>query len=136
MRKSLLSLFQRWTLKRKRYFYEGEGGFVDIMSIDEVNENDWPQVSSSFSLADDAQDLEAKYKAAMEAPELEDPISKKISQFYKDILKIQKLQNAGLQSSIKSLRNELEATRDKQEDINGCKTSPYDFSTDFGQAQK
>ena len=44
----------------------------------------------------------------------EDPISRKIVQFYKDTLKIQQLQNAGLQSSIKSLKNELEATRDKQ----------------------
>ena len=42
------------------------------------------------------------------------PSSRKIAQFYKDTLKIQQLQNAGLQSSIKSLRNELEATRDKQ----------------------
>ena len=100
--------------EEERDFYEGEGGFVDSMSTYEDNENDWPQDSSSFSLADDAQDLEAKYKASMEAPEPEDPISKKIAQFYKDTLKIQKLQNAGLQSSIKSLRNEFEATRDKK----------------------
>ena len=100
--------------EEERDLYEGEGGFVDIMSTYEVIENDWPQVSSFFSLADAAQDLEANYKASMEAPEPEDPISRKISQFYKDTLKIQKLQNAGLQSSIKSLRNELEATRDNQ----------------------
>ena len=77
--------------EEERDFYEGEGGCGDNMSTYEVNENDWPQVSSSFSLADAAQDLEAKYKATMEAPDPEDPISKKIAQFYKDILKIQKL---------------------------------------------
>ena len=44
----------------------------------------------------------------------EDPISRKVAQFYKDTLKIQQLQNAGPQSFIKSLKNELEATRDKQ----------------------
>ena len=71
-------------------------------------------MSSSFSLTDASADLEAKYKAAMAAPEPEDPISRKIVQLYKDTLKIQQLQNAGLQSSIKSLKNELEATRDKQ----------------------
>ena len=71
-------------------------------------------MSSFFSLADASADLDAKYKAAMAIPEHEDPISRKIAQFYKDTLKIQQLQNAGLQSSIKSLRNELEATRDKQ----------------------
>ena len=76
--------------------------------------NDWPQVSSSFSLADAAKDSEAKYKAAMEEPEPEDPISRKIAQFYKDTLKIQKLQNVGLQSTIKSLRDELDSTKDKQ----------------------
>ena len=101
---SLISILELDS-EEERDIYEGEGGSVDSMSTDEVNENDWPQVSSSFSLADDAQDLEAKYKAAMEAPEPEDPISRKIAQFYKDTLKIQKLQNAGLQSSIKSLRN-------------------------------
>ena len=84
------------------------------MSTYEVNEDEWPQVSSPFSLADASADLKAKYKATMEAPEPEDPISKKIAQFYKDTLKIQQLQNAGLQSSIKSLRNKLEATRDKK----------------------
>ena len=87
---------------------------MDNMSTDEVNEDEWPQVSSSFSLEDASADLEAKYETAMEAPEPEDPINRKIAQFYKDTLKIQKLENAGLQSSIKSLRNELEATRDKQ----------------------
>ena len=100
--------------EEERDYYEGEGGSVDNMSTDEVNEDEWPQVSSSFSLADASADLEAKYKAAMAAPVPEDPISRKIAQFYKDTLKIQQLQNAGLQSSIKSLRNELEATRDKQ----------------------
>ena len=65
-------------------------------------------------MEDASTDLEAKYKAAMEAQEPKNPISRKIAQFYKDTLKIQKLQNAGLQSSIKNLRNELEATRDKQ----------------------
>ena len=84
------------------------------MSTDEANKDDWPQVSSSFSLADASAYMEAKYKAVMEAPEPEDPISRKIAQFYKDTLKIQKLQNAGLQASIKSLRNELDSTRDKQ----------------------
>ena len=53
--------------EEERDFYEGEGGFVDIMSTDEVNEDEWPQVSSSFSLADASADLEAKYKAAMAA---------------------------------------------------------------------
>ena len=96
-----------------RIFYEGEGGSVDSMSTYEANEDDWPQVSSS-SLADASADLEAKYKAVMEAPEPKDPISNKIAQFYQDTLKIQKLQNAGLQASIKSLSNELKATRDKQ----------------------
>ena len=100
--------------EEKRDFYAGEGGSADSMSTDEVNEDEWPQVSSSFSLADASVDLKAKYKAAMEAPEPEDPISRKIAQFYKDTLKIQQLQNAGLQSSIKSLRNELEATMNKQ----------------------
>ena len=100
--------------EEERDFYEGEGGSVDSMSTYEVNKDEWPRVSSTFSLADAFADLKAKYKAAMEAPEPEDPISRKISQFYKDTLKIQQLQNAGLQSSIKSLRNELEATRDKK----------------------
>ena len=95
-------------------FYEGEGGSLDSMSTDEVNENDWPQVSSSFSLADAAKDLEAKYKAAMEEQEPDDPISRKIAQFYKDTLKIQKLHNAGLQSTLKNLWDELDSTRDKQ----------------------
>ena len=87
--------------EEERDYYEGEGGSVDNMSIDEVNEDEWPQVSSSFSLADASANLEAKYKAAMAAPVPEDPISRKIAQFYKDTLKIQQLQNAGLQSSIK-----------------------------------
>ena len=100
--------------EEKRDFYESEGGSVDSMSTDEANEDDWPQVSSSFSLVDASADLEAKYEAAMEAPDPEDPINRKIAQFYKDILKIQKLQNAGLQASIKILRNELDSTRDKQ----------------------
>ena len=98
----------------KRDYYEGEEGSVDSMSTYEVNEDKWPQVSSFFSLADASVDLEAKYKAAMAAPEPEDPINRIIAQFYKDILKIQQLQNASLQSSVKSLRNELEATMDKQ----------------------
>ena len=59
----------------------------------------------------------------------EDPISRKVAQFYKDTLKIQQLQNAGLQSSIKSLKNELEATRDKQRAEMDNKTSPYDLQT-------
>ena len=44
----------------------------------------------------------------------EDPISRKIAQFYKDALKIQKLENAGLQSTIKNLGDELDSTWDKQ----------------------
>ena len=84
------------------------------MSTDEVNEDDWPQVSSSYSLADASADLKAKYLAAIESPMPEDPINRKVAQFYKDTLKIQQLQNVGLQSSIKSLKSELEATRDKQ----------------------
>ena len=54
--------------EEERDYYEGEGSSVDIMSTDELNENDWPQVPSSFSLADVAEDLEAKYKAEMERP--------------------------------------------------------------------
>ena len=100
--------------EKERDYNEGEGGSVDSMSIDEVNEDEWPHVSSSFSLADVSAYLEVKYEAAMATPVPEDPISRKIAQFYKDTLKIQHLQNVGLQSSIKSLRNELEATRDKQ----------------------
>ena len=87
-----------------RGFYAGEGGSVDSMSVDEVNEVDWPQVSSSYSLVDASADLKAKYQAAMEAPVPEDPISRIVAQFYKDTLKIQQLQNAGLQSSIKILK--------------------------------
>ena len=60
----------------------------------------------------------------MEAHVPEDPISRKVAQFYKDTLKIQQLQNVGLQSSIKSLKNELEATRDKQRAEMDNKTSP------------
>ena len=99
--------------EEERDFYEGEGGSVDSMSTDEVNEDEWPQVLSSFSLADASTDLEAKYKGPMAAPEPEDPISRKIVQFYKDTFKIQQLQSDGLESSIKSMKNELEATRDK-----------------------
>ena len=77
--------------------------------------NEWPQVLSSFSLADASADLEAKYKASMASPEPEDPISRKIAQFYKDTLKISTTSDMLVFSpSIKSLRNKLEATRDKQ----------------------
>ena len=61
-------------------------------------------MSSSYSLVDASADLKAKYQAAMEAPVPKDPISTIVAQFYKDTLKIQQLQNVGLQSSIKSLK--------------------------------
>ena len=67
--------------EEKRDYYEGEGDSVDNMSTNEVNEDEWPQVSSSFCLADASADLEAKYKAAMAAPVPEDPISKKLLNF-------------------------------------------------------
>ena len=63
--------------EEERDFYEGEGGSVDSMSTDEVNEDDWPQVSSSYSLVDASADLKAKYQAAMEAPVPEDPNQQK-----------------------------------------------------------
>ena len=40
--------------EEERDYYEGEGGSVDSMSTYEVNENEWPQVSRSFSLEDAA----------------------------------------------------------------------------------
>ena len=43
--------------EEERDFYAGEGGSVDNMSTDEVNEDDWPQVSSSYSLEDASADL-------------------------------------------------------------------------------
>ena len=82
--------------EEERDFYAGEGGSIDNMSTDEINEDDWPQVLSFYSLADASADLKAKYQATMEAPVPEDPISRKVAQFYKDTLKIQHLQNAGL----------------------------------------
>ena len=51
----------------------------------------------------------------MEEQEPEDPIQRKIVQYYSDTLKLQKMQNDGLQSTIKSLREELDDTRSKQE---------------------
>ena len=77
--------------EEERDFYAEEGGSEASMSTDEVNEDDWPQMSSSYSLEDASADLEAKYKVAMAAPTPEDPISRKIVQFYKDTLKIQQL---------------------------------------------
>ena len=49
----------------------------------------------------------------MEEQEPEDTIQRKISQYYRDILKLQKMQNVGLQSTIKSLREELDNTKSK-----------------------
>ena len=51
----------------------------------------------------------------MEEHEPEDPIKKKIAQYYRDTLKLQKMQNADLQSTIKSLREELDNIKSKQE---------------------
>ena len=96
-------------------YYAGEGGSVDSMSTDAEADNEWLQVPSTFSREDDARELRAKYKAAMEEQEPEDPIQKKVSRYYRNTLKLQKMQNAGLQSTIKSLREELDDTRSKQE---------------------
>ena len=85
------------------------------MSTDAEAEDEWLQVPSTFSLEDAAKELRAKYKAAMEEQEPEDPIQRKIAQYYRETLKLQKMQNAGLQSTIKSLRDELDDTRSKQE---------------------
>ena len=51
----------------------------------------------------------------MAEPELEDPVQKKISQFYRETLKMQKIQNVGLMSTIKTLKDEMESTASKQE---------------------
>ena len=67
--------------EKEKDFYVGEGGSVDSMSTDEVNEDDWPQVSSSYSLAEASTDLKAKYQAAIEAPVPEDPINRKVLNF-------------------------------------------------------
>ena len=75
-------------------FYSGEGGSVDSMSTDVGDDDEWLQVPSSFSLENTIEDLKSKYKAAMAAQEPEDPIQKKIAQFYRETLKMQKMQNA------------------------------------------
>ena len=71
-------------------------------------------MSSSFSLEDAVEDLKSKYKAAMEEQEPEDPTQRKIAQFYRETLKMQKMQNVGLISAVKSLRDEMENTKSKQ----------------------
>ena len=43
------------------------------MSTDDEAEDEWLQVPSTFSLEDAANELRAKYKAAMEEQEPEDP---------------------------------------------------------------
>ena len=65
-----------------------------------------------------------KYKAAMEEQEPEDPMQKKIVQYYRDILKLQKMLNAGLQSTIRSLKEELDDTMSKQEAALNVKLPP------------
>ena len=66
-------------------------------------------------LKDAVEDLMSKYKATMEEQEPEDPIQKKIAQFYRETLKMQKMQNVGLISTVKSLREEMDNTKLKQE---------------------
>ena len=58
--------------------------------------------------------------------EPEDPIQKKITQFYRETLKMQKMQNVGLISTVKSLREEMENTRSKQENYYRCQNSTND----------
>ena len=58
----------------------------------------------NFLLKMPAEDLRSKYKAAMAEPEPEDPVQKKIAQLYRETLKMQKMQNAGLLSTIKALK--------------------------------
>ena len=95
-------------------YYAGEGEFVDSMSTDGAADDEWLQVPSEFSLEDAAEDLRSKYKAAMAEPGPEDPVQKKISQFYRETLKMQKMQNVGLLSTIKALKDGLESTTSKQ----------------------
>ena len=64
------------------------------MSTDVGADDEWLQVPSSFSLEDATEDLKSEYEAAMAEPEPEDPIQKKIAQFYRETLKMQKMQNA------------------------------------------
>ena len=45
----------------------------------------------------------------MEEAEHEDPIQRKIAQFYRETLKMQKMQSVGLISVIKYLKNEMES---------------------------
>ena len=89
-------------------YYKGEGGSVDSISTDVGDDDEWLQVPSSFSLEDAIKDLKSKYKAAMVEPEPEDPIQKKIAQFYREILKMLKMQNVRLISTVKTLREEME----------------------------
>ena len=85
-------------------FYAGEGGSVDSMSTDVEADDEWLQVPSSFSLEDAAEELKSKYEAFMKEQDPEDPIQKKIAQFYRETLKMQKMQNVGLISTVKYLR--------------------------------
>ena len=79
---------------------------------------------SSFSLEHAAEDLKSKYKAAMAEQEPENPIQKKIAQFYRETLKMQKMQNVGLISTVKSLREEMENIASKKEDAMDVKIPP------------
>ena len=94
------------------------------MSTDAEAEDEWLQVPITFCLEDAAEELRVKYKAAMEEQEPEDPIQKKIAQFYRETLKLQKMQNAGLQSTIKYLREEMDDTKSKQEAAMDVRLSP------------
>ena len=54
----------------------------------------------------------------------EDPIQRKIAQFYKGTFKIQKTQNARLMSAVKKLKNEMKSTTSKQNEVMDTRIPP------------
>ena len=99
----------------KEDYYVDEGWLVDSMSTNGAVDDEWLQVPSGFSLEDAAEDLRSKYKVAMAELEPKDPVQKKIAEFYRETLKMKKMQNARLLSSIKTLKDDLESTASKKE---------------------
>ena len=78
-----------------------------------------------------AKDLKSKYKAAMEEPDPGDPVQKKIAQLYRETLKMQKIQNVRLLSSLKTLKNFMESFASKKETAMDTRIPPMSHRISF-----